>query len=92
MRYSTGRRRTPWPGLPWQTTKRAVSRWIRRHAVDAEWAGAGIPLNAVAPGLVRTELLKRLLEDPDTKRRIEAGSPMPLGGPYEPVAAAELLA
>ncbi|MFJ6567614.1 SDR family oxidoreductase [Streptomyces sp. NPDC091292] len=74
------------------TTKRALSRWIRRHAVDAGWAGAGIPLNAVAPGLVRTELLKRLFEDPETQRRIEAGSPMPLGGPYEPVAAAELLA
>lgn len=74
------------------TTKRALSRWIRRHAVDAEWADAGIPLNAVAPGLVRTQLLKRLFQDPDTRRRIEAGSPMPLGGPYEPVAAAELLA
>lgn len=73
------------------TTKRALSRWIRRHAVDSEWAGAGIPLNAVAPGLVRTELLKRLFEDPATERRIQEGSPMPLGGPYEPVAAADLL-
>ncbi|MFD7287115.1 SDR family oxidoreductase [Streptomyces sp. NPDC059863] len=79
-------------GQVYGTTKRALSRWIRRHAVDAEWAGAGIPLNAVAPGLVRTELLKRLFEDEETRLRIEAGSPMPLGGPYEPVAAAELLA
>ncbi|MFE6904593.1 SDR family oxidoreductase [Streptomyces sp. NPDC057717] len=53
---------------------------------------AGIPLNAVAPGLVRTELLKHLFEDSATQERIEAGSPMPLGGPYEPEAAAELLA
>ncbi|MEU9337323.1 SDR family oxidoreductase [Streptomyces sp. NPDC048290] len=74
------------------TTKRALSRWIRRQAVAPERAGAGIPLNAVAPGLVRTELLKRLFEDPETERRIQAGSPMPLGGPYEPEDAAELLA
>jgi NAD(P)-dependent dehydrogenase (short-subunit alcohol dehydrogenase family) len=74
------------------TTKRALSRWIRRTAVSEDWAGAGIPLNAIAPGLVRTELLERLFADPATKDRINAGSPMPLGGPYPPVAAAELLA
>lgn len=74
------------------TSKRALSRWIRRNAVNNDWAGAGIPLNAIAPGLVRTELLDRLFADPATKDRINAGSPMPLGGPYEPVAAAELLA
>lgn len=74
------------------TSKRALSRWIRRNAVNAEWAGAGIPLNAIAPGLVRTELLERLFADPATKERINAGSPMPLGGPYPPAAAAELLA
>jgi NAD(P)-dependent dehydrogenase (short-subunit alcohol dehydrogenase family) len=49
-------------------------------------------LNAVAPGLVKTELLSRLFADPDKKRAIEAGSPMPLGGPFEPLAAAQLLA
>jgi len=85
-------RRAAVAGPVYATTKRALSRWIRRHAITPEWAGAGIPLNAVAPGLVRTELLKRLFDDPGTRQRIEAGSPMPLGGPYEPVAAAELLA
>jgi NAD(P)-dependent dehydrogenase (short-subunit alcohol dehydrogenase family) len=74
------------------TSKRALSRWIRRNAVGDDWAGAGIPLNAIAPGLVRTELLERLFADPATKDRINAGSPMPLGGPYPPAAAAELLA
>jgi NAD(P)-dependent dehydrogenase (short-subunit alcohol dehydrogenase family) len=74
------------------TSKRALSRWIRRNAVNEDWAGAGIPLNAIAPGLVRTELLERLFTDPATKDRINAGSPMPLAGPYPPLAAAELLA
>jgi NAD(P)-dependent dehydrogenase (short-subunit alcohol dehydrogenase family) len=74
------------------TTKRALSRWIRRNAINADWAASGIPLNALAPGLVRTELLARLFEDPDKKRAVSAGTPMPLGGPYEPLAAAEFLA
>jgi NAD(P)-dependent dehydrogenase (short-subunit alcohol dehydrogenase family) len=74
------------------TSKRALSRWIRRVAVRAEWAGSGIPLNAVAPGLVKTEFLARLFEDRDTKRAITANCPMPLGGPYEPISAAQLLA
>lgn len=73
------------------TSKRGLSRWIRRHAVRPEWAAAGIPLNAIAPGLVKTALLSRLFEDPAVERRIKGGSPMPLGGPYEPSAAAELL-
>lgn len=74
------------------TSKRALSRWIRRAAIRPEWAAAGIPLNAVAPGLVKTALLSRLFEAPETERRIKAGSPMPLGGPYEPRSCAELIA
>jgi NAD(P)-dependent dehydrogenase (short-subunit alcohol dehydrogenase family) len=77
---------------PYATSKRALSRWIRRNAVRDEWAGAGIPLNAIAPGLVKTAFLSRLFEDPAKKRAIKAGCPMPLAGPYEPAAAAELLA
>jgi len=74
------------------TTKRALSMWIRRNAGGADWAEAGIPLNALAPGLVKTELLQRLFDDPETKRAVSAGTPMPLGGPYQPIAAAEFLA
>jgi NAD(P)-dependent dehydrogenase (short-subunit alcohol dehydrogenase family) len=74
------------------TSKRALSRWIRRNAAKSEWAEAGIPLNAIAPGLVKTELLSRLFEDHETEKRIKAGSPMPLGGPFEPIAAAQLMA
>jgi NAD(P)-dependent dehydrogenase (short-subunit alcohol dehydrogenase family) len=74
------------------TSKRALSRWIRRSAINADWAASGIPLNALAPGLVKTELLARLFEDPDKKRAVRAGTPMPLHGPYEPSSAAEALA
>jgi NAD(P)-dependent dehydrogenase (short-subunit alcohol dehydrogenase family) len=37
-------------------TKLALARWVRRHAVQSDWIGAGIRLNAVAPGLIHTPM------------------------------------
>lgn len=34
------------------TSKAALARWVRRRAVTPEWGGAGILLNAVAPGTI----------------------------------------
>jgi NAD(P)-dependent dehydrogenase (short-subunit alcohol dehydrogenase family) len=45
-------------------TKTAVAWWTRRNAVKPEWAGAGITLNAVAPGVVETPMLQATREDP----------------------------
>jgi NAD(P)-dependent dehydrogenase (short-subunit alcohol dehydrogenase family) len=45
-------------------TKVAVARWVRRNAPAAAWAGAGIRLNAVAPGLVETPLAAETRADP----------------------------
>ena len=39
-------------------SKLALTRWLRRAAPTAEWAGAGIRLNAVAAGPIRTPLLE----------------------------------
>lgn len=45
-------------------TKLAVARWVRRNATTEHWAGAGITLNAVAPGAIETPLLQASREDP----------------------------
>lgn len=45
-------------------SKLALARWVRRQAPTPEWAGAGIRLNAVAPGAVATPLLQRGLDHP----------------------------
>lgn len=45
-------------------TKAALAWWARREAVRPEWIGAGIRLNAVAPGLIATPMTDRLRADP----------------------------
>lgn len=37
-------------------TKLALARWVRRHATTSEWIGAGIRLNAIAPGFIATPM------------------------------------
>jgi NAD(P)-dependent dehydrogenase (short-subunit alcohol dehydrogenase family) len=60
-------------------SKLALARWVRRHATLSDWAGAGIRLNAVAPGAVRTPLLDAGLQHPDYGPAIRS-YPIPLGG------------
>ncbi|HEV7761640.1 MAG TPA: SDR family oxidoreductase [Acidimicrobiales bacterium] len=36
--------------------KLALARWVRRQAVAEDWIGAGIHLNAIAPGFVQTPM------------------------------------
>ena len=35
-------------------SKYALSRWVRRESTRQEWAGSGILLNGVHPGMVKT--------------------------------------
>jgi NAD(P)-dependent dehydrogenase (short-subunit alcohol dehydrogenase family) len=69
-------------------TKTAIAWWVRRHAPTTDWAGAGITLNAVAPGAVETPLLEESRNDPTIGVFIDA-FPIPVGrkGNAEEVAA-----
>ncbi len=60
-------------------SKIAVSRWVRREAVRPEWAGAGIRLNALAPGAIMTPLLEEQLSIPKQARAIRS-FPIPIDG------------
>lgn len=46
-------------------TKAALAYWSRREGVKPEWVGAGIRLNAVAPGLIATPMTEQLRRDPE---------------------------
>jgi NAD(P)-dependent dehydrogenase (short-subunit alcohol dehydrogenase family) len=78
--------------LGYPSTKRALARWVRRHAPSDAWAGAGIGLNAVAPGVVRTPMTADLLASEQMRPIVEEAVPMPYGGHAEPAHVAELIA
>jgi NAD(P)-dependent dehydrogenase (short-subunit alcohol dehydrogenase family) len=74
------------------SAKHALNRWCRRVAVKPEWAGAGIPLNVVAPGFIDTPAAAYILSDPE--RRATAGRmvPMRVAFPGRPEQMAAILA
>ena len=78
------------PGVfAYPASKLALARWVRHHAPQPDWIGAGIRLNAVAPGVIETPMTKDDLEFifsiPDT-------FPVPIGRPGLPAEIASLLA
>ncbi|QTX05586.1 SDR family oxidoreductase [Agromyces archimandritae] len=77
--------------LNYPTSKRALARWLRRQAPTEAWAGAGIPLNAIAPGIVLTPMTEPLMATPEGREQVLQSVPMPLNGPMGPAAPAELL-
>ena len=72
--------------------KRALNRWVRRVAPTPEWAGTGIALNAVAPGVVDTPAAAWILASEDTRTAVESAAPQPFGGfPGRPEWVGELI-
>jgi len=64
-------------------TKAALAWWARREGVQEAWAGAGVRLNAVAPGLIATPMTDRLRADPQLGVFADA-YPSALGRPGRP--------
>jgi NAD(P)-dependent dehydrogenase (short-subunit alcohol dehydrogenase family) len=64
--------------LAYASSKRAISRWVRRMAPTAAWAGAGIALNAVAPGVIDTPMATYLVATPEARAETAARLPQPL--------------
>ncbi len=71
------------PTMAYAASKVALSRWVRRQAVESLWAGEGIRLNALAPGAVLTPLLQAQLDDPTQAKHVKQ-FPIPLGGYGDP--------
>jgi NAD(P)-dependent dehydrogenase (short-subunit alcohol dehydrogenase family) len=59
----------------------------------AEFGPAGVRVNCIAPGLVRTDFARALWENPDTLKAVTRGTPMRrIGEPHEIAGAAVFLA
>jgi NAD(P)-dependent dehydrogenase (short-subunit alcohol dehydrogenase family) len=50
--------------MVYPASKAALAWWARREGVTPAWAGAGIRLNSVAPGLIATPMTEQLRADP----------------------------
>ncbi len=74
------------------SAKRALTRWCRRAACGPQWAGAGIALNVVAPGVIDTPAAAYLLSDPELRARMGAMTPLRGAYPGSPEAMAALIA
>ncbi len=78
--------------LIYASTKRAISEWVRTESITPEWAGAGIPLNAVGPGVILTPMTAPLMQTQEGRDQLAQIVPMPLNGPAEPIVIARMLA
>lgn len=79
-------------GLIYGSTKKAFAQWIRRSAPTADWAGASIPLNAIAPGVIATPMTADLTATEEARKGLLETVPMPLNGIADAVVVARLLA
>jgi NAD(P)-dependent dehydrogenase (short-subunit alcohol dehydrogenase family) len=79
-------------GLLYASAKLALNRWCRRGAVTSAWAGAGIPLNAVLPGVIDTPAAAWILNNPDNRAEMVRRTPLAQACPGRPEDIAALLA
>ncbi|QIX26532.1 SDR family oxidoreductase [Nocardioides sp. JQ2195] len=77
--------------LLYASSKNAVARWLRRTAITDEWAGAGIALNAVGPGVVVTPMTEALRASEQGVEMINKAVPSKFGGWMGPEVIADAL-
>jgi NAD(P)-dependent dehydrogenase (short-subunit alcohol dehydrogenase family) len=79
------------PAIYYASSKAALARWIRHQSITANWAGAGILLNGIAPGIIETPMTQPMLDDRERRTQLEQQVPMPIGRHGKPEEVAELL-
>ncbi len=76
--------------VAYPATKLAVAHWVRRQATGADWAGSGLRLNAIAPGMIDTPMVSGMRADAETAPMLDM-LPIPLGRPGRPEEIAALV-
>jgi NAD(P)-dependent dehydrogenase (short-subunit alcohol dehydrogenase family) len=78
-------------GMIYSSTKRALSRWLRRECIKDDWVKLGIPMNAVGPGIVKTPMVAEMIATKEGRDGLAKVVPMPLHGYLEPETVADLI-
>jgi NAD(P)-dependent dehydrogenase (short-subunit alcohol dehydrogenase family) len=73
------------------SSKNALALWLRRAAVSAAWGGAGISLNAVGPGGVKTAMTASLFATEQGRAIMRASTPLAVADHGDPEDLAEVL-
>jgi NAD(P)-dependent dehydrogenase (short-subunit alcohol dehydrogenase family) len=76
--------------VAYPATKLAVAYWVRRHATGPDWAGSGIRLNAIAPGMIDTPMVAGMRADPEAGPLLDM-LPIPVGRTGRPEEIAALV-
>lgn len=77
--------------LAYPSGKLALAYFVRRAAVTPEWIGAGIRLNAVAPGVIDTRMTQSLSDIPGMDKAL-AQIPIPIARFGQPTEIADAIA
>ena len=78
--------------VAYMTGKRALCHWVRRTAVTPDWAGSGLLLNGVAPGLIRTPLTEPTLATAEGRAILAQMTPIAVADYPRPDTIAPLIA
>ncbi len=77
--------------IAYPSSKAALAWWARREGVKKRWAGQGIRVNAIAPGLIATPMTVEVKADPVFGRFADS-YPTALNRPGHPEEVANLIA
>ncbi len=76
--------------VTYPASKLAVAHWVRRMATGPEWAGSGVRLNAIAPGMIETPMVAGMRADPEVGPLLDM-LPIPIGRAGQPEEIAALV-
>jgi len=79
------------PMSAYPDSKKALTLWMRAAAVKTEWAGAGISLNGIGPGVVLSPMTAPLFDDPAMVAAIQQSNPIATKGYARPEEIAEVI-